>query len=271
VDNGYAILNADDDLVYAMKEKLSCKVALYSLFPDSVRIEAHCANGGLVAFVEDGYLVLRRGRNLIPIEEVKNVPITFGGAAKFNIYNVLAACLAAYTSKINLNTIAQTLRTFVPSSETTPGRMNVFQFKDFTVISDYAHNPHALQALGQVVLSFPASVRTGVLAGVGDRRDEDIIEFAEEASRIFDRIIVRQDKDLRGRKAEEINQLVLKGSHNIDPQKPVSFIHHENEALDHAIQHAISNSLIVFLTDKVEEVSERLNYYLKLDKEKMAM
>jgi cyanophycin synthetase len=271
VENGYAILNADDDLVYAMKDELSCKVALYSLYPDSARIDEHCQSGGLAAFVEDGYLVLRRGRNLIPVEEVKNIPITFGGAAKFNIYNVLAASLAAYTSKINLNTIAQTLRVFVPSSETTPGRMNFFQFSNFTVISDYAHNPHALRALGQLVLSYPASIRTGILAGVGDRRDEDIIEFAEEAARIFDHIIIRQDKDLRGRKVEDINRLVLKGIQNIDPDKPVSFKPDETEAIDHAIHHAIANSLIVFLTDKVDEVADRLNYYLQLDKEKMGV
>jgi cyanophycin synthetase len=266
--NGYAILNADDDLVYAMKEGLHCKVALFSLYAESARIEEHCSGGGLAAFVEDGYLMLRRGQNLIPVEEVRNVPITFDGAAQFNIYNVLAALLAAYTSKINLNTIAQTLRTFIPSSETTPGRMNVIRFSDFTVISDYAHNPHALRALGQVVLSFPASVRTGIMAGVGDRRAEDIIEFAEEAARIFDRLIIRQDKDLRGRTAEEINRLILEGIHNIDPQKPVHFIANESEAVDYAIRHAIFDSLIVFLTDKVEEVADRLNYYLQVDREK---
>jgi cyanophycin synthetase len=238
------------------------------MYPDSVRIEDHCQDGGLAAFVEDGYLCLRRGRNLIPVEEVRNIPITFGGAAQFNIYNVLAATLAAYTSKVNLNIIAQTLRSFIPSSETTPGRMNVFRFSDFTAISDYAHNPHALQALGQLVLSFPASVRTGILTGVGDRREEDIIEFAEEAARIFDRIIIRHDKDLRGRQAEELNQLLLKGIHNIDPDKPVRFIPDETEAVDQAIRNAISDSLIVFLTDKVEEVSDRLNYYLKMDKQK---
>jgi cyanophycin synthetase len=265
-ENGYAILNADDDLVYAMKDGLHCKVALFSLYPGSARIEEHCNSGGLAAFVEDGYLFLRRGRNLIPVEEVNNIPITFGGAARFNIYNVLAASLAAYTSKINLNSIAQTLRMFVPSPETTPGRMNVFRFSNFTAISDYAHNPHALHALGQVVHSFPASVKTGILAGVGDRREEDIIEFAEEAARIFDRIIIRQDKDLRGRPATDINRIVLKGIHNVDPRKPVHFISDESEAVDHAIQHAIANSLIVFLTDKVEEVADRLNYYLRLDK-----
>jgi cyanophycin synthetase len=265
---GYAILNADDDLVYAMKEELNCKVALYSLHAGNARIEAHCEEGGLAAFVEDGYLFLRRGRNLIPLEEVTNVPLTFGGKAGFNIHNVLAASLAAYTNKINLNTIAQVLRTFAPSAETTPGRMNVFRFSNFTMISDYAHNPHALRALGEVISAFPASVKTGILAGVGDRRDEDIIEFAGEAARIFDRIVIRQDKDLRGRSAEEINALVLKGIHQVDPKKPVRFIPDESEAVDQAVNQAIAGSLTVLLADKVEEVAQRLNYYLKLDKEK---
>jgi cyanophycin synthetase len=251
-----------------MREGLTCKMALYSLYPESSRVEQHCSNGGLAAFVEDGYLVLRRGNNLIPVEEVKNIPITFGGAAQFNVYNVLAASLAAYTSRINLNIIAQTLRTFIPSSETTPGRMNLLRFPDFSVITDYAHNPHAVRALGQLVTSFPASVRTGVVAGVGDRRDEDIIEFAEEAAKIFDRIIVRQDKDLRGRPAEDINSLLLRGFHKIDPNKPVHFIADESAAVDYAIQHAISRSLIVFLADKIDEVTNRLHYYLDLHQEK---
>ncbi|MDQ3277031.1 MAG: Mur ligase family protein, partial [Bacteroidota bacterium] len=267
-ETGYAILNADDDLVYAMKDQLRCKIALYSIYPDSTRIEQHCNAGGLAAFVEDGYLMLRRGRNLIPIEEVKNIPITFGGTAVFNIYNVLAASLAAYTSRINLNTISQTLRTFVPSNETTPGRMNVFKFSNFTVISDYAHNPHAIRALGQLVTAYPATVKTGVIAGVGDRRDEDIIEFAEEASRIFDRIIVREDKDLRGRTSAELQQLLLKGIHNIDPRKPVHFISDESMAVDYAINHSITGSLIVLLSDEIEEVYNRLNYYLDLDQQK---
>jgi len=267
-DSGYAILNADDDLVYAMKDQVTSKVALYSIHPGSERIEQHCKDGGLAAFVDDGYLVLRRGNNLIPIEEVKNIPITFGGTAVFNIYNVLAASLAAYTSRINLNTISQTLRTFVPSNETTPGRLNVFKFSNFTVISDYAHNPHAIKALGQLVTAYPATVKTGVVAGVGDRRDEDIIEFAEEASKIFDRIIIREDKDLRGRTSEELQQLLLKGIHNIDAQKPVVFISDESRAVDYAIQHAITNSLIVLLSDEIDEVFNRLNYYLNLDQQK---
>ena len=80
--NGYAVLNADDDLVYQMRENVSAKVALFSLFADSVRIEEHCAAGGLAAVYENGYLLLRIGNHYIPIEEVANIPITFGGRAE---------------------------------------------------------------------------------------------------------------------------------------------------------------------------------------------
>jgi cyanophycin synthetase len=267
-EGGYAILNADDDLVYAMKDRVRCKVAFFSLYPDSVRIEQHCAEGGLAAFVDEGYILLRRGRNIIPIEEIRNIPITFGGMATFNIYNVLAASLAAYTCKINLNIMSQTLRTFIPSFETTPGRMNLFSFTDFTVLLDYAHNPHALKSLGDMVKAYKASVKTGIITGVGDRRDKDIITFGEQAAKIFDTIIIRHDKDLRGRDLEEISHLLEEGIHHVDPHKPITFILNECEAVEHAINHAIANSLIVILSDKIEEVYHRLNYYLQKEKEK---
>jgi cyanophycin synthetase len=104
---GYAILNADDDLVYAMRENVKSKVALFSLHADNVRIEEHCASGGLAAVYENGYLLLRVGNHYIPIEEATNIPLTFNGRAEFNIANALAASLAAYTTKIKLGTIRE--------------------------------------------------------------------------------------------------------------------------------------------------------------------
>ncbi|MEI6948063.1 cyanophycin synthetase [Paraflavisolibacter sp. H34] len=190
--------------------------------------------------------------------------------ATFNIYNVLAASLAAFASKINLNTISQALRTFVPTNEMMPGRMNLFRFPDFSVLLDYAHNPHALQALGQMVTAFGATVKVGVITGVGDRRDEDLIAFAEEAARIFDKIIIRHDKDLRGRTAEQLNGLLYRGIHLVDPHKPVSFIPDECAAVDEVVRTAIAGSLVVILSDDIEEVYDRLNYHLDREKEKEA-
>jgi cyanophycin synthetase len=254
--NGYAVLNADDDLVYAMKDRVNCKVALFSLHADNIRIEEHCNKGGLAAVYENGFLLLRTGTHLIPIEEAQNIPVTFGGRAEFNIANVLAASLAAYTNRIKLNTIREVLRTFAPSHETTPGRVNVFDFGDFNVVVDYAHNPHAVKAVGTFIKSFNAKTKIGIIAGVGDRRDEDIIALGEESAKIFDEILIRHDEDMRGRTIEEMENLITRGIINVNPDIPITYSLAECEAVDYAIGHAIPDSIIVVLTENIKKVTE---------------
>jgi cyanophycin synthetase len=264
---GYAILNADDDLVYAMRENVKCKVALFSLYPDNARIEEHCANGGLAAVYENGYLLLRIGNHYIPIEEAANIPITFNGRAEFNIANALAASLAAYTSKIKLGTIREALRIFVPSKESTPGRINIYEFNDFTVLLDYAHNPHGVRALGKFVKTFDATTKIGIITGVGDRRDEDIIALGEEAARIFDEIIIRHDDDMRGRSYEELDKLLTTGIHRVTPEIPISYFGHECEAVERALELRKPKSLIVVLIDNVQAVTECILKHQQMDQE----
>lgn len=266
--NGYAILNADDDLVYAMRENLKCKVALFSLHPDSARIEEHCAAGGLAAVYENGYLLLRVGNHFIPIEEAANVPLTFGGKADFNIANVLAASLAAYTSKFKLSTIREALRSFVPSQATTPGRLNVFEFNEFTVVLDYAHNPHGLRALGSFIKTMEGT-KIGVVTGVGDRRDEDIVAVGEEAARIFDEIVIRHDDDMRGRTHEEVNRLLTTGIHRVDPSKPVLNYGNECEAVERILNEGRPGSVIVVLADNVRNVTACIQRFQQQDRERI--
>ncbi|MGZ3880701.1 MAG: cyanophycin synthetase [Flavisolibacter sp.] len=260
---GYAILNADDDLVYAMKDGLNCKIALFSMYADNVRVEEHCSKGGLAAVYENGYLLLRTGNHLIPIEEARNVPLTFGGKAEFNIANALAASLAAYTNKIKLNIIREVLQNFVPSHEMTPGRVNVFDFGDFNVVLDYAHNPHAVKAIGKFINSFGAKTKVGIITGVGDRRDQDIIALGEESAQIFDEIIIRHDEDMRGRTIEDVENLITKGVVNINPNIPITYSMTECEAVDYAIDHALPNSVIVVLTEKIKQVTECVSRHQK--------
>ncbi len=268
--NGYAVLNADDDLVYQMRENVGGKVALFSLFADNARIEQHCAGGGLAAVYENGYLLLRIGNHYIPIEEAAGIPITFGGRAEFNIANALAASLAAYTCRIKLGTIREALRSFVPSKETTPGRINIYEFNDFTVLLDYAHNPHGLRALGKFVKTFDASTRIGVITGVGDRRDEDITALGEEAAKIFDEIIIRHDTDMRGRTWDEVDRLLTTGIRRVNADLPVAYFGHECEAVEKALQFRKLKSLLVVLVDNVEAVTECLLNYQQLDERELS-
>ncbi|RYZ50465.1 MAG: cyanophycin synthetase, partial [Sphingobacteriales bacterium] len=258
---GYAILNADDDLVYAMREGLDCKVALFSLDENNPRIKDHCAKGGLAAVYEHGYVTVLKGTWKIRIEKVTDIPLTFSGKATFNIANVLGATLAAYVSDFKTEDLRQALQTFIPSPAMTPGRMNIFRFRNFTVMLDYAHNTHGIQAIGKFVASIEAPVKVGIVAGVGDRRDEDIISLGEESAKIFDEIIIRQDKNLRGRTEEEIIQLISEGIRNIDSSKKIAVFRRENEAIDYALQNAVKDSFITIISDVVPDALDQVKRY----------
>ena len=262
---GYAILNADDDLVYQMHEDLDCKVAYFSLHEDNHRIKKHCAKGGIAAIYENGYVTIVKGTWKIRVEKVTNIPLTFSGMAEFNIANVLAAILATYVQDFKTEDIRQSLQTFVPSPALTPGRMNMFHFRNYSVMIDYAHNTHGLTAIGKYVKSVDASVKVGIIAGVGDRRDEDIISLGEAAADVFDEIIIRQDKNLRGRTEQEIIDLMTKGIHNIDPNKKIVVIKKESEAIDYAFQNAVKDSFIVITSDVVPDALEQVKHYKAIE------
>ena len=265
---GYAILNADDDLVYQMRENVKGKVALFSLYADNVRVEEHCSAGGLAAVYENGFLLLRVGNHFIPIEEAVNIPITFGGKADFNIANALAASLAAYTNKIKLGVIRDALRSFVPSKETTPGRLNIYELNEFTVVLDYAHNPHGVRALGNFIRSMEGN-KIGVITGVGDRRDEDISAMGEEAARIFDEIIIRHDDDMRGRTYEEVDRLLSLGIRKVDPAKPISYYGNECDAVEQVLKEGKRGSVIVVLVDNVTNVTACIQRFQQQEQEQL--
>jgi cyanophycin synthetase len=251
--DGYAILNADDELTYKMAEGLECKVAFFSLDEDNPRIHKHIAKGGLAAVYENGYISIYKNTYKIRIDRAADVPLTFGGRATFNIQNVLAAVLAGYVSHFDIDDIKMALRTFIPSASKTPGRMNLFQFPGFEVLVDYAHNAAGLKAMGEFLKRTEAKLKVGIISGIGDRRDEDTIELGKLAAELFDEIIIRQDKDLRGKSGEEINNLVKEGIFSVDPDKKVIEINNEMRAIAFSLEHAKRGSFISIFTDDVTE------------------
>ncbi|MHC2992608.1 cyanophycin synthetase [Pontibacter sp. HJ8] len=251
--NGYAVLNADDDLVYDMATGLTCKVALFSLDEENPRILKHISKGGLAAVYENGYISIFKNTYKIRVDRVADIPLTFGGRAKFNIQNVLAATLAGYINHFEIAEIRTALRTFIPSSETTPGRMNLFQLPRYEVLIDYAHNIASMEAIADFVDNVHATYKIGIVAGVGDRMAEDIIEVGRIAAETFDEIIIRQDKDLRGRDANEINNLMKQGILSAKPDMKITEIQQETRALAHALEYAPEGAFIALFSEDIPE------------------
>lgn len=257
--HGYAVLNADDDLVYGMREGLECNIALFSMNENNPRIKEHCAAGGLSAVFENGYVSILKGNWKIRVMSVKDIPLTYEGKAVHNINNCLPAVIASYLFRdISIEDIRSALNSFVPSAAQTPGRLNFFQFKNFTILADFAHNPHGLQLLCDFVGKLDYRTRIGVISGTGDRRDEDIRELGAISARHFDEIIIRCDKNLRGRTAEEIIALLEEGIRSVNPSLPTSVIADENAALEHIYANAKQGALYTIMCDVVSGALDKL-------------
>ncbi|HEX8618344.1 MAG TPA: cyanophycin synthetase, partial [Thermoanaerobaculia bacterium] len=211
MDGGYAILNAEDDMTPIIREQADCRIAFFSLDPDNETFRNHVTSNGLGATVENGWLMLYENGMRIPLTEDRHVPISFGGKARFNIANALAAVLATFATKIAVSDIVSGLQSFFQSATTTPGRLNIVDFDGFRVMIDYAHNPHGLAAMSELADAMRRNRNICVLGLPGDRRDEDIRAAARIVGQHFDRVIVRDDFDLRGRQPGEVARIIRDG------------------------------------------------------------
>ncbi|MFL5763535.1 MAG: cyanophycin synthetase [Bacteroidia bacterium] len=263
-ENGYAILNACDDLVFAMKDKVKSKVALFSIDSNNPRFVAFCENGGIGITMDKNkdLLILDKNKRLI-IDNVKNVPITMEGKALFMVENLMCAVLAAYLLNFKLDTIKRGIRNFLPSVEQTPGRLNTFKIKDVTVIVDYAHNPHGLKALANLLNQIKTK-KFGIITGVGDRRDDDIMQVGYVAASMYDEIIIRIDEDTRGRTADDISSLIKKGIQKLDKKLAVHVIPDSKDALKYAIENAKAGEYVVI---SAEDSIQTIEIVKELEKE----
>ena len=145
--------------------------------------------------------------------------------------------------------------------------MNIFEFKRFKVLIDFAHNASGYRGVEEYLHSVEATKKIGIIAGVGDRRDEDIKECAKIAARMFDHIIIRQEKHLRGRTEEEIINLIMEGIIESGRSVTHEIIPKEVEAIRHAINCAEEGSFITALSDVVTNAINIVQEYLDKENE----
>lgn len=258
--DGHAVLNADDPLVCAMRRRTPGDVVLVSSMPPGTNrvLEKHLSKNGIAARVEDGVFVVVRGRLRIPIAHQREVPLMLGGVARFQQTNILAAIATAYVQGVRYDDIRAGLLSFFPSPSMTPGRLNVLRVHGTRVLVDYAHNPAAVTGLMEMVMELPAEHRVGVLAVPGDRRDADVRELGRLAA-AFDRVVLKEDSDPRGRDPGEIAALLRQGlvSGGLDDTR-IDTVLAEIDAIDRALSITTERDIVVVLADKVGDVLTHL-------------
>ncbi len=264
--DGYAVLNADNKHCVGIAADLDCKVAYFSLDENNPVITEHCKKNGIAAIYENGFITIKKGEWKFRVAKVTTIPLTFGGRVTFMIANVLAATLATYTYGFTIEDIRTNLESFIPSASQTPGRMNIFDFKEYKVLIDFAHNADGFRGIKEFLSTIESPYKIGIITGTGDRRDDDIRDMGRISAEMFDHIIIRQDKFLRGREADDIVKLLVEGIKQVNPNQSYEYIPKEIEALKHALDMAKPKTFITALSDVIDNAIDVVQSYL--DKER---
>jgi UDP-N-acetylmuramyl tripeptide synthase len=201
------------------------------------------------------------------VATVSEVPIAFGGAARYNVANALAAIGLAGALGVPIDAMARGLAAVRADGgeggeggADNPGRGCLMEIDGFQVLLDYAHNPHGLAALLGFAASLPAKRRLLLLGQAGDRDDQAIRDLARTAWRLRpDRVIVKElPTMLRGRQPREVPaileaELLRLGARRED----LAYAATELEAVRQALAWARPGDLLLLLvhTDREEAMA----------------
>jgi cyanophycin synthetase len=250
------VLNADDPLVLKMSAHTDAENICYvTMNPQHVLVREHIRAGGRACALEAGIngqmITLYDRGSHIPLLWTHLIPATLEGRATHNVQNAMFAASIAFSLGVKLDAIRQGLRTFDTTFYQAPGRMNVYDEHPFKVLFDYGHNAHAVGMLADLAGRLDVTGRRiVVLAGPGDRRDEDLRAIAHAVAGRFDHYVCRRDDNLRERGPDEVpriiaSELVAAGV----PQTAISVIPDEQEAIDAALRMGRAGDLLLIFAD----------------------
>jgi cyanophycin synthetase len=251
-----AVLNADDPNVLKMGGYTDAKVICYvTMNPSHGLVREHIRAGGRACALEAGVngqmITLYDKGSHIPLLWTHLIPATLEGKALHNVQNAMFAAAMAFSMGLKLDAIRAGLRTFDSTFFQAPGRMNVFNEHPFKVLFDYGHNAHAVAAMADLAKRLDVSGRRlVVVAGPGDRRDEDLREIAKAVAGGFDHYICRRDDGLRGRAPDEVPKLIAATlrEHGV-PDERISLIPDEQEAIDAGLRMAQPGDVLLIFAD----------------------
>ncbi len=246
---GRVVLNADDPWLVEAAPRVQAPIAWFTLDARNPTVQGHAAAGGDACYVEGDSFVLLRGGVRETVAPVSALPIAFGGAARHNVANALAAIAAASALGVSTEAIARGLAGFAGSAADNPGRANVFDVGGVRVVVDFAHNPHGMTALGDIASALRANGRTLVALGqAGDRDDESIRELARAAHALRpDHVIVKEmDEYRRGRAPGEVPGLIIEELRRLGmPAETISTAPDDMGALRQALERARPGDLLL--------------------------
>ena len=189
---GVLVLNADDEGIVRHAASLKGKsICWFSQEAESTLIRQHIKDGGAACVLNEGQVEFIRDGARKTICSIVDIPITLGGLAGYNISNSLSAAAVGISLGLPVDAVAGGLRSFTSDPESNPGRGNYFDIDGVTVLLDFAHNTHGLEAIIDATTGMDVKRRLITLGTAGDRLESEIRNMAKAATgKGLDRILV---------------------------------------------------------------------------------
>lgn len=252
-NDGYAVLNADDEYCMKIKDRTKANLILFSVNGDNEYFNNHIRRGGIGFFADDNNLYFCQGNKTTTLMSIDQIPAAMGGILRHNVYNALAAASGAYGLGIEIEDIIKGLSTFESNEKDNPGRFNQFDVNGVKVIIDYGHNIDGYKNVLNSLKKMKKKKLIGVIGVPGDRTDSSTIAIGEMSGNFFDRIYIKEDKDKRNRKPGEIAALLKKGCQmGAIPESEITVELSEEKALEMAIAAAEPDDIIVVFYEEYE-------------------
>lgn len=255
--DGTAVLDADDPRVAAMAASCPGSVIFFGRDAANPVLAAHRAQGQRTIHVDGDSIVCTQRTSEVRIA-LGEIALTRGGSIPFQVDNAMAAIGAAWALDLPWSAIRSGLSAFVADPRTVPGRFNVFDCAGATVVADYGHNVDAIAALVDAIAPIPATRRTVVISGAGDRRDDDLRAQTRILGEAFDEVILYEDQCQRGRADGEVVALLRQGLEGATRARSIRQIHGEFAAIDAALGALRPGHLCLVLVDQVDEALAHL-------------
>ena len=257
-EGGTLVLNADDERLARLREspavsRVPKNYVYFSMRPDNPVLLEHAAAGGAGYFFRDGTVFEAEGGAEHAVVEAAAIPATMNGAAEFQIANVMAAVAAARAYGLSREEVGASIARFRSDAEN-PGRANLYRVGKGYVMVDYGHNPDAFLAVCRMAAKWENRRVTAVIGVPGDRDDSVVEQAGRVAARGFHRVIIKEDKDLRGREPGEVAKLLCEAAGDEWPGTECRVVLDEIEALRSELQEIEDGQVIVVFYDQLEPV-----------------
>ncbi|HET6893539.1 MAG TPA: cyanophycin synthetase [Pyrinomonadaceae bacterium] len=257
-EGGTLILNADNEHLAKLMEservnKVPKTVIYFSFSEHNPVVRTHLESGGTAYFVDQQSLIEANGQMRQRLAELASLPIVMDGAADFQVANLLATVAASRTYGVAPDIVSEALTSF-SSCDNNPGRANLFSLNGGHIMVDYGHNADAFDAICRMTANWKDRRVTGIIGVPGDRDDSVIQRAARVAAKGFDKVIIREDRDLRGRQVGEVANILCEIVREASPDTECEVVLDEIEALRRAISQMVAGEVIVLFYEKLQPI-----------------